>query len=932
MTFDANPCNLRKATLTVLKCCGEIRGCSLHRRCTAGPNSVGVASCASCADRISTVASSVPKPVFSLTIGMPCHTDYAGVWMTIQSLRLHHAADLAGVELLVVDNAPETADGRRTKDFCARAGGAVRYVPYPDRVGSAPAKQRVFDESRGEVVLLLDSHVLLSPGSVGRIREWFAARPETRDMLTCPILTDGLGTLATHLSGDWGGGMKGQWRVNKARLAVGEPFEVEAMGCGFMAMRRSAWPGFDPRQIGFGGEEWIIHDKVRQRGGQVVCLPAATWMHRFNEFAPAAASHRPTLEDKAWNHCVGWLGLGKPLDEVREHYVTIMRPEKFDAIAAAARRGDDLPPHRSGRPTAVDRPGLIVGVCCTYRRPNVLPTLLECFRRQTHPGKRLLVLDDARQYDPTDGDVRIVSTPDRYPSIGAKHAAAVRLALETWPDAAAIAVMDDDDLYLADHFSRIASAVAGGAEWCRQGRFLTTSREPAGGFHEEPDAGQHHGGWAFTPAAYRAAGGYPTDERTDDDHELGRRLFAACGPATLIDGPPSYVYRWGAGAGWHVSSLPGGYAAAADRGDATPVGRIGPRLDAAAVTILGRLGLTETGPLLVQVGANSGKGDPAFDLVSKNGYRALLVEPNPAAMERLRETYRDRLGKVAFAQVAVAGHPGQAVLHVPPNDQHASLDPSHVAAHGHRPESVAEVGVDVVTLRQLLDSHGLASRRIDKLLIDAEGRDAEILLATDFSALDVGSVQFEHAHADGVNRQGETHERLLAHLRNHGYTTIRKVSVLDTVAERPRPASDDPLGDAVAVLSLDATVAEYAVGRAVLTDRLAALHLDRSDRGTVLVMVWGGPPPAKTVRAYRKRVRAMSPCGPRRPPADAADLIALTGHPDAAVLAPDLTAACGLSRRFVAVAGPASGTVPAPPGWAVAGSASGIAVFEREYR
>lgn len=118
------------------------------------------------------------------------------------------------------------------------------------------------------------------------------------------------------------------------------------MGLGLFACHRDAFPGFNERMIGFGGEEGYLQEKVRRNGGRKLCLPWLRWWHRFNEFVPGSAPYVATVEDKAWNYCVGWSELGWNLSPAREHFATIMPLERFDQIAEAANRGDALPPHR----------------------------------------------------------------------------------------------------------------------------------------------------------------------------------------------------------------------------------------------------------------------------------------------------------------------------------------------------------------------------------------------------------------------------------------------------------------------------------------------------------------------------------------------------------------------------------------------------------
>ena len=299
-----------------------------------------------------------------LTIGMAAASDFDGPAFTIQSLRLYHPDVIDECEILVVDNTPETKIGDRLKRFCAKAG--VRYIPFPEPQGTAAPRGHIFEQAESENVLCLDSHVLIIPGAIERLIKWMVATGDSpwreddhdrRDLLSGPIIWDdleaayaGSRAMATHFQPTWGAGMWGQWALDERAIDDGAPpFEIEMMGMGMFACRRDAFPGFNDRMIGFGGEEGYLHEKVRRNGGRNLCLPWLRWWHRFNEFVPGAAPYVATVEDKAWNYCVGWSELGWDLSPIREHFATIMPVEMFDRIAEAAELGDALPPHRVGR-------------------------------------------------------------------------------------------------------------------------------------------------------------------------------------------------------------------------------------------------------------------------------------------------------------------------------------------------------------------------------------------------------------------------------------------------------------------------------------------------------------------------------------------------------------------------------------------------------
>ena len=76
--------------------------------------------------------------------------------------------------------------------------------------------------------------------------------------------------------------MYSRWDTDEPDLGLdGPPFEIPMQGMGAFACRREAWPGFNPRFGGFGGEEGYIHEKFRQAGGRTLCLLFPRWAHRF---------------------------------------------------------------------------------------------------------------------------------------------------------------------------------------------------------------------------------------------------------------------------------------------------------------------------------------------------------------------------------------------------------------------------------------------------------------------------------------------------------------------------------------------------------------------------------------------------------------------------------------------------------------------------
>ena len=199
----------------------------------------------------------------------------------------------------------------------------------------------------------------------------------------------------------------------------------------------------------------------------------------------------------------------------------------------------------------------IAAVCCTYLRPRHLGWLIKCFLEQDYPDRELVILDDADQYDNQRGDRwELVSVKRRFRSLGEKRNAAIAI---TSPDATALAVWDDDDLYLPWALSASASALKV-APWSRPS--LVLHQRADGKLKQHKTGGLFHGGWAYTREAFERAGGYPPIDN-GEDQAFARRLQRAetkqADPCRL-GFQPFYVYRWGPGAGYHLSSMgPKGY-------------------------------------------------------------------------------------------------------------------------------------------------------------------------------------------------------------------------------------------------------------------------------------------------------------------------------------------------------------------------------------
>lgn len=250
-----------------------------------------------------------------LTIGMASYNNFQEVWFTLQALIMYQ--DLADTELLVVDN---YGDDRLQTFISSWMAGKVRYVRYTERQGTAAPRDRVFAEARGEWVFCIDSHVLLAPGTVARLRAWLDANHDCLDLLQGPMLYDDQRTTADAFNDEWAGQMWGTWRVAQVDPDAA-PYEIPMMGLGLFGCRRDAWLGFSERFRGFGAEEGYIHEKYHQAGRRTLCLPFLQWLHYFHTRDGVTTSpHTPLLADKIHNYETAFAELGLDPAPMRAHF------------------------------------------------------------------------------------------------------------------------------------------------------------------------------------------------------------------------------------------------------------------------------------------------------------------------------------------------------------------------------------------------------------------------------------------------------------------------------------------------------------------------------------------------------------------------------------------------------------------------------------
>lgn len=507
-----------------------------------------------------------------LSIGMAVVNDFQGMMFTAMSLLLQAKQELSHpVELIVVENQDTDKPCKLTAEFCEKAG--IVYTHFRKVYGTAAPRNEIFNLATGDVVWSVDSHILHQPGSLLAVARYFQNNPESKDLVSGPLVDERGNVMATNWAPQWREGMYGTWHLHHAGMQTNAPFEIPLMGLGSFAMRKAAWPGFHPLMRRFGGEEGYIHEKVRQRGGQCICIPQAGWWHRFSK--PAGGEYVNTWSDRVFNYLVGWLELGKDPYEIIDHFnndkkhvavaealemcrnlnVTIpprgtaKKRHSVKVLSVAAATLDDNVPVKHG--PAIVIPRTITCVCPTFNRLGneeqqaLLEEAIEAFLRQSYPHKRLLILNDNAQQDAEFQHelVKVVNTGRRFVSLGDKHN-----ALFTMADSEYICMWDDDDISLPFRLEFLMERL-GDADYYNPRRQWFMPGGVNGKLEHTHSHGVCFNSSIVKRSALRKIGMAPPTAASDMEMDQGLRahplVLKATTPEPLPPSQWSYIYRWG---------------------------------------------------------------------------------------------------------------------------------------------------------------------------------------------------------------------------------------------------------------------------------------------------------------------------------------------------------------------------------------------------
>lgn len=254
-----------------------------------------------------------------LTIGSAVYDDFDGVYFSYQSIRLNNQDIWDDLDLLIIDNNPESSQGKATKSFCEKTNH-IRYIPYTEKK-STTVRNEIFKNAQGKFCMSIDCHVLFEPDTIKKLIQYFEENPDTKDLFHGPMFYDVINghDPCTHMDPVWRDHMYGIWGYDKrGNKANNKPFEIPMHGLGIFACKTDEWLGFNENFIGFGGEEGYIHKKYEKANRKTWCLPFLRWLHRFDR--PSGVKYPLVLEDRVRNYIKGHKELELPYDDIIEHF------------------------------------------------------------------------------------------------------------------------------------------------------------------------------------------------------------------------------------------------------------------------------------------------------------------------------------------------------------------------------------------------------------------------------------------------------------------------------------------------------------------------------------------------------------------------------------------------------------------------------------
>ena len=171
------------------------------------------------------------------------------------------------------------------------------------------------------------------------------------------------------------------------------------------------------------------------------------------------------------------------------------------------------------------------------------------------------------------------------------------------------------------------------------------------------------------------------------------------------------------------------------------------------------------------------------DLSKFNKENILLVEPVPYNYQKLKERFINSSNIYICTNAVSSEHKRSKFYYVNENSisklgKHwasgiGSFNKDHILDHRTKrfkieAGDIDEIEIEFITFDDLIRNFSIES--IDKLQIDVEGAEYEILKSIDYKKININSIQFESKHFDGTFKEGKKLEEIKNKLISEGYT------------------------------------------------------------------------------------------------------------------------------------------------------------------
>ncbi len=162
-----------------------------------------------------------------LCVGLAVRGDWAGVWATVQAVRLYHAEVAGEIQFVIVDGRPSPTDADEMQGLLGAVPG-LRYVPMWD--GREALGEVLSREADAALICEIDSGAMLPPGMLAALLDWFDGHTERGIVMRGVAQGNNLG------------GQGRTFRFVTSTSTGGYRGVRDGLAAGLVAYRRADWP------------------------------------------------------------------------------------------------------------------------------------------------------------------------------------------------------------------------------------------------------------------------------------------------------------------------------------------------------------------------------------------------------------------------------------------------------------------------------------------------------------------------------------------------------------------------------------------------------------------------------------------------------------------------------------------------------------------